>query len=241
MSAVWSWAGFGSQPPRLHWDRTRDVVPIVVAGAALAFLFLWLVFVVVSSRGSVVDDGPVSVWFSAHRTLGEGQFGLTVASATSPAVLCGAVVVAGVVLFFRGWRLEAVTLVVATVMAYVVGAAVKFAVARPRPLSPVNLSPESEPSFPSGHVLVVATVAFVALGLAWGYLGKVGRILGTVVAVAVTVLIGVDRLVVGAHWLTDVVASVALALALVAVVLSAYLLLKPDGAELGQANTATVG
>lgn len=113
-------------------------------------------------------------------------------------------------------------------LAYAVGAAAKTIVARARPLAPVNLSPESEPSFPSGHVLVVATVAFVALGLAWAHLGKAGRILGTIAVVAIVGLMGLDRLVVGAHWFTDVVASIALALVIAVAVLSTFHLLKPE-------------
>lgn len=200
----------------------------MIAGAAMAGVFFWLVVSVLSLSGPIVADGPVSLWFSTHRTLDEGRFGLTIAGMTSPAFLTGAVLVAGAVLYWLGRRLEAVTLVAATVIAYGLGAVAKFAIGRARPVSPVNLAPESEPSFPSGHVLVVVTVAFVALGLAWTHMGKAGKVVGTVIAVVVTVAMAIDRLVVGAHWLTDVVASVALALVVAAVVLSVYFLVKPD-------------
>ena len=127
----------------------------------MAGVFFWLVVSVLSLSGPIVADGPVSLWFSTHRTLDEGRFGLTIAGMTSPAFPPGQFR-GGAVLFWLGRRLEAVTLVAATVIAYGLGAVAKFAIGRARPVSPVNLAPESEPSFPSGHVLVVVTVAFVA-------------------------------------------------------------------------------
>ena len=90
------------------------------------------------------------------------------------------------------------------------------------------LAPESEASFPSGHVLVVTTVAFVVLGLAWAGLSRAGRVAATTVAVTVTLAIALDRLVVGAHWLTDVTGSLALAAVIVSVVLAAHRLLQPE-------------
>jgi membrane-associated phospholipid phosphatase len=68
-------------------------------------------------------------------------------------------------------------------------------------------------------------VAFVVLGLAWRHLERTPRILALTAAVGVTLLVAADRLVVGAHWLTDVVGSLSLAAVVVAVVLGAQHLL----------------
>ena len=56
------------------------------------------------------------------------------------------------------------------------------------------------------------------------------------IAVVVTVAMAIDRLVVGAHWLTDVVASVALALVVAAVVLSVYFLVAGLCGTVGEAR-----
>ena len=79
-----------------------------------------------------------------------------------------------------------------TAVAYAEGAVAKFAENRSRPLALVNLAPEGEPSFPSGHVLVVAAVAIAATAT--------------------------DRLVDGAHWLTDFLGSAAMAAVITALV-----------------------
>lgn len=216
----------GWAPPRL--DRLRAAWPFALPAVVGALVFAWMCDAVGDRNGVTVVDGPVSMWFAAHRSVTEGHLGLLLAKATSPAVLVALVLAAAVLLRWRGRRLEATLLAGATLLAYAVGALAKFAEHRARPAAPVNLAPESEASFPSGHVLVVATVAFLALGLAWRWLGRAGRAAGTIGALIVTVAVALDRLVVGAHWLTDVAGSLALAAVIVSVVLIAYRLLQPE-------------
>ncbi len=128
----------------------------------------------------------------------------------------------------KGLRRESTLLAAATVIAYAAGAVTKCAEHRARPLSPVKLAPEGEPSFPSGHVLVIATVAVVAVGLAWAHLNRVSRVLAVVAATTATILVESDRLVVGAHWFTDVAGSLVLAGAIAAVVPGAHAMLRPS-------------
>ncbi len=216
--------------PRPHWDRVRSLWPWALLGGAALVVFLALTAVVLSadSRGQLAWDASAARWFAVERTATQGDVGLGYADATSPAVLVGLVVVIAAVLFWRMLRLQALVLLGATFLAYACGAVAKFGVDRVRPQAPINLAPETEPSFPSGHVLVVTTIALVALGLAWGYLGRTGRVIGSLLAALWIVLTCIDRLVVGAHWLTDVLASLALALVVVSVSLAAYQLLRPS-------------
>ena len=209
-----------------RWERARALWPFAVLAVGASLVFAWMCDAVGDRDGVTAVDGPVSAWFALHRSATEGQLGLLLAKATSPAVLIGLVVLAALVLRLRGLRLEATLLAGATVLAYGAGAVAKYAEHRARPLAPVNLAPETEPSFPSGHVLVVATLASIAVGLAWAHLDRVGRVLASLSAVAVTLVVGVDRLVVGAHWLTDVVGSLALAAVVAALALSTHHLLR---------------
>jgi membrane-associated phospholipid phosphatase len=206
-------------------DRVRALWPFAVLAVASALVFAWMCDVVGDHNGITSVDGPVALWFAAHRTLTEGHLGLLLAKAVSPAVVAGPVLLTALLLRRRGHRLESTLLAAATALAYGSGAIAKYAEHRARPLSPVNLAPESEPSFPSGHVLVIATVAFVVLGLAWRHLERTPRILALTAAVGVTLLVAADRLVVGAHWLTDVVGARSRAAVVVAVVLGAQHLL----------------
>lgn len=215
----------GWAPPRL--DRIRSLWPFAALAGFGALVFAWMCDAVGDHNGITIVDRPVSLWFAGHRSITEGHLGLVLAKATTPVVLVAVVLLTAVVLRRRGHRTASTLLVGATLLAYAVGAAAKFGERRARPIAPINLAPETEPSFPSGHVLVVATVAFVALGLAWNHLSRSQRVVAAATAAGATVLVAVDRLVVGAHWMTDVVGSLALAAVIVAVVVSADRLMRP--------------
>lgn len=214
-------------PSSVLLARVRPLLPYAIVAAFAALVFAALCDAVGDHDGVTAVDRPVSLWFAAHRTGLEGHLGLLLAKATSPAVLVVAVGVAAVLLRRAGRRLESTLLAGAVVLAYGVGAIAKLGEHRARPLAPVNLAPESEASFPSGHVLVVGTVAFVVLALAWPHLGRAGRAWGVAAAAGVTVVIAVDRLVVGAHWLTDVAGSLALVVVITALVAGVRRFLAP--------------
>lgn len=209
--------------PRL--DRMRSVWPLAVTGAAGLATFGWMCDAVGDRDGVTAIDGPISVWFVAHRSLAEGQWGLLVAKVTSPMLVLLIVAAVLVILVRRGYRAATITLAGATVLAYGSGFVAKYFEHRARPSSPINLAPEAEGSFPSGHVLVIATVAFVALGLGWAHMNRTARIIAAVIATAITGIVALDRLVVGAHWLTDVVGSLGLAAVITAVALAAHAVL----------------
>ena len=86
---------------------------------------------------------------------------------------------------------------------------------RPRPAVPQVLRVTEFPggsSYPSGHtmfVVTVVTVLMVCLGSR--YLPRLGRIVGWVVAAVLVGLNAIGRMDVGAHWPTDVLAGILLA------------------------------
>lgn len=110
----------------------------------------------------------------------------------------------------RRWPELAVLAVAALVLA--IGVPVlKDAVARPRPEG--GLVAVSTWSFPSGHAAHSAWYVFLALLAA--YLAPQMRRPGLLVGVAClfALLIGLSRIYLGVHWLSDVIAGWALALA----------------------------
>jgi undecaprenyl-diphosphatase len=194
--------------------KTGSVRPFVIAATLGAFVFVVMAIVLRANGGVNSFDTSVATWFTDSRSGALESLGKLIASLTTPFILVAVTVIAAVVLWARSRRHDAVILAGSVFIAYLFGAIAKKLEGRARPLAPINLSPESEPSFPSGHVLVVTTIAFVALGLAWAYLDRTARIAWTTVAVVVVAMVSLDRLVVGAHWFTDVVGSLALACAI---------------------------
>ena len=122
----------------------------------------------------------------------------------SSPVLAVFVGLAVVVLVPRGRRLEAAFLVVALVGSLVLDDWLKALVQRPRPgFEWAEIWPET--SFPSGHSMD-SFVVYLAIALVIGRLG--GRRVGSValvLAIVLVVSVGVSRIYLGAHWLSDVI------------------------------------
>ncbi|MFD2093392.1 phosphatase PAP2 family protein [Blastococcus deserti] len=68
-------------------------------------------------------------------------------------------------------------------------------------------------SYPSGHASGIATLVTVALVLAWPLLGPRARHRALAVGIALVVLVGLTRMWLGVHYLSDVIGGWALGLA----------------------------
>ena len=102
----------------------------------------------------------------------------------------------------------ALTVLVSVVSGMVLSQAIKWAYARPRPeLVPHGMETYSA-SFPSGHSMMAA-VAYLTLGalLARHQTQPRMKVYVLVVAVVLTMLVGISRIYLGVHWPTDVLAG----------------------------------
>jgi undecaprenyl-diphosphatase len=88
-----------------------------------------------------------------------------------------------------------------------VGLLLKVLVQRARPVIDEPLSHAPGYSFPSGHAFNAAVVATVVVLLLWPVLSKPGRRLVMVLAVLGVLVIGLDRVFLGVHFASDVVAG----------------------------------
>jgi undecaprenyl-diphosphatase len=123
----------------------------------------------------------------------------------------------------RSWT-PAILIVIAAAGSLLMTIAGKQLIGRTRPLLADAVPPyEYSASFPSGHslnsVVIAGVVAYlVILRLKSGR----GRIWTAVLAAAFAVTIGLSRVYLGHHWLTDVLAAWALGLAWLALVITAH-------------------
>ncbi|WP_246036755.1 phosphatase PAP2 family protein [Cellulomonas telluris] len=89
-------------------------------------------------------------------------------------------------------------------------AAVKLVVHRARPVHDDPLAHAGGFSFPSGHANMAATAGVVLTVVAWPLLGRRGRVLVPTVAAAVAAVTAADRVLLGVHHPSDVVAGLLL-------------------------------
>jgi membrane-associated phospholipid phosphatase len=114
------------------------------------------------------------------------------------------VVITGALLGSNGRRTEPVALVIGMVLVYVGVQVMKAGFDRPRPPDPLVSSSGS--AFPSGHAAY--STAWVAAAVAWwSSLGLAGRATLVLAAVAFSAAIGLSRVYLRVHWLSDVAAG----------------------------------
>ena len=107
----------------------------------------------------------------------------------------------------KGLRSRALWAFVTMMIAWNVGLLVKLLVGRARPIvdDPISHSPGY--SFPSGHAFNVAVVSTVVVFLLWPLLSRVGHRVSIVLAVVFSLVVGLDRMFLGVHFPTDVLAG----------------------------------
>ncbi len=179
----------------------------IIIAVALLGVVLGLVLAGKASTGLAQPiDNAARTWIEA-RTSKTNPFALILD------VLCGAgamtlwAAAVGLVVWWRTRRpLLAFAPFVIALAADTVVLAVKEAVARPRPAVIAGALGDRY-SFPSGHTTVSAAVV-VAVALIW--VRPERRTAAVVAAAAFAALVAASRLVLGVHWLSDVVIGAAL-------------------------------
>ena len=122
----------------------------------------------------------------------------------SSPVLAAVVGLAVILLVVRRRREETAFIVIAFVGALALNDGLKLLVQRPRPgFDWAAAWPET--SFPSGHSMS-SFVVYIAIALViWRLWGRRAGIPALVLAVALAVSVGISRIYLGAHWLSDVI------------------------------------
>jgi undecaprenyl-diphosphatase len=202
---------FGTRAARRH--RTAGLgMAAVLLGALLALLLAVLLAVVIDSarsRAGTLHDLDVRVaddlnrYAAAHP--GAVSAWKVVTDVGGP--VTWRILLAGVVLalWLRRRRREAVVMAAVMVAAAAASGVGKAVVGRRRPVVPIVVDHVAGPSFPSGHALT----SFVAVGmlafLVAPALGRGARALLAIAAATLIATIGFSRLILGVHYLTDVI------------------------------------
>lgn len=214
---------------RAAWARLHTTHPLWAAalpGLALIAVgllgFAVMLDSVVEQDDFTILDEPVLDFLVANRTPALTAILLTITFVSGPVVLPIVVGAACLVWGLRTrdwWR--PLLLIGATITSALLSLAVKSDIARPRPPLEAQVIPGAETtmSFPSGHTITTATSCLVGGYLVWSR-HRSRRVLATwlTTTALATGAVGLSRLYLGYHFVTDVLAAIALAVAVLGVV-----------------------
>jgi undecaprenyl-diphosphatase len=157
-------------------------------------------------------DVPVDRFFIHHREAWLTAVMKVVTTLGSARILLPLAVIAGAVWWVRSRSLRpGVILLAAYGGAATLSNAVKLLVDRPRPPLAQMLGHFTGSAFPSGHAAQsIAVYGVLAALLAGSGASWTGKVMSWSAAFVVAGVVGVSRIYLGAHWLTDVLAGWAL-------------------------------
>jgi membrane-associated phospholipid phosphatase len=191
-------------------SRVRRLVRGVVAMVLFSLPVLFLGFAVRQQFDPLIraDKDVIRAATSATRDAGLADLFIVIQTISQPFLVYVLATVVAVVVWLRaGLRSRALWAFVTMMVSWNVGLMAKSIVQRARPVvdDPISHSPGY--SFPSGHAFNIAVVVTVLVFLLWPLLTPARRKVAIVVAVVVALVVGLDRVMLGAHFPSDVIAG----------------------------------
>ena len=144
------------------------------------------------------------------------------AIALDPWVFRAAVVAVAIWLWRRGATRLAIWAALTMVIGGVLGVVLKLIVARARPALPNPVAHASGYSFPSGHALNSFLCVGILILVFLPVLRPAGKAVAYAVGAALVLLTGYDRVALGVHYVSDVLAGWGCALAVIAGTAAAF-------------------
>jgi undecaprenyl-diphosphatase len=191
-------------------DRLRRLGLPLAAALLILVVSLWAFGAVVAEyvEGDTATDQNVADWLHGRATDPFTDVFSAITWTGNFLTLLAVAVVACLVLWRRGSRTDAWFVALAFLGAQVLSNGMKLGFRRERPFFADPLATESTYSFPSGHALVsFAVYGSIALVLARRVHSRPGRIALLAAAGVWVAAIGLSRLYLGVHFLSDVLAG----------------------------------
>jgi undecaprenyl-diphosphatase len=197
-----------------------------LAGLLALYVFAAVAEDVLSQESQHVDDA-VLAWMQSIATPQLDVFMEFMSACGSIGIVIVGAIALVVLAIQRRW-LAAVSLIIVTAGAQLLNNVLKdlFARTRPAPVGP-TLIPAQQWSFPSGHAMVSAAFYFYIGYLCWKGLHGWARYAVCGLLILLVLLIGISRLYLGLHYLSDVIAGYAAGFLWADAVIVAGLLLQP--------------
>lgn len=163
-------------------------------------LFVELGFI--SKTGPLPIDTRVALWFKAHRSAKEISIAQGISALTTPIIVLSASVLLLLFLNYwtRSWYPRDFIPLALVGTAAIISALAKPFFNRVRPGAGLTTLFDFEPSYPSSHTVMIA-----AAGCALLFFAERHKFTVFMVTSLVIVFIGVVRLTLGVHWITDII------------------------------------
>ena len=188
---------------RVDWVRVVTA-PFVVLAAGVG---VGWVLRFIGGRGAVGPDRAITDWMVARRSTGLTD-ALRVLQPTGRGWLLLTLAAIGVALVMvRGHRRTGLFLVVAAIGSELLVEVTKAVVGRHRPPVALRLDTITNGAFPSGHAFNSTVVVGVVLVAVWHIRGHRLRSWVWVGAAFIPTIVGLTRVYLGVHWITDVIAG----------------------------------
>lgn len=191
-------------------SRGQRLVRAVAATVAWVAPVLVLAFAVRQEFEPVISADQAAIRAATGFTRAQGLTAELVAvqEATQPVVLYSAgTLVAAWIGLSTPLRGRALWAFVTMMAGWLIGSVAKLLVQRLRPVLDDPLSQSPGYSFPSGHALNIAVAGSAMVVLVWPLLGRTGRGVAVTLAVVAGLVVGSDRVLLGVHFPSDVVAG----------------------------------
>ena len=196
-------------PTRMRWT--------VVVGAVAVFLVLALLLTLGSSLAAL--DLQVTQFLQARRTPWLSRAMLFLSDSHETVRVLAAAALLAMWRFYRGDRPAVVSLAVVPI-GQLLNVGLNHVFQRVRPVVPEPLVHLSTYSFPSGHAVASTVLYGVLCALVLQRVrSRFWRVAAVAGALAMVLLVAFSRVYLGAHYLSDVIAGIAVCAACVAVVL----------------------
>ena len=217
-----------SNRPQFGTPDSRLGVRLAFSGAAVFLVavpltFLWVLVVSKAEWLERLDrDVATGLTDAVRESPGIDRALQFLSEATSPWWLRLLALAVGVLLWVKSSRRLATWLVVTMAIGGVLGLLLKLVVGRARPLMDEPIATAGGYSFPSGHALNSMLFAAAMLVLAYTFLSRPLRVMVWVAALALVLVTGFDRIGLGVHYVSDVLAGWAVGLATVLATTAAF-------------------
>jgi membrane-associated phospholipid phosphatase len=192
------------QPQRLAGFGSTVLVGFGLS-VLLIYLFGWLASEVVEQNTTRLDEAAAAA-LTAHASPQLDVLAQAVSFMGSEAVLIGGSLLVALFLIQRRWGAAGMLLLI-TLGAQLLNDVLKEVFHRTRPEPLAGWIASQQYSFPSGHAMVSAAFYGYLAYLAWRLLPGVWRWVAAVGLLLLVVAIGVSRLYLQAHFLSDVIAG----------------------------------